>query len=475
LSTEDTIKALTALNQKQAEQISALLSHVENLETVIERQDIQISSLVLRVEDLEQELSVHKNRKNSGNSHLPPSSDLSAPKRNQSLREKSDRKPGGQDGHEGHALKMNEQPDEIIKHTPCVCGGCGNDLSGFTEHLIARRQVVDIPPIKPVYTEHRVYRKSCSCGYITESSFPSGIKAPVVYGPNVETMIAYLHARQYLPFERMAELLYYTMGLSISTGCLANMVLRFAEKAKCGYQEIKNGIEQAGYVGADETGVKVNGLKHWYWTWQNKALTYIVHSTSRGYDTIENNFSHGLPNAVLVHDRWAAQLKCPAKEHQICLAHLLRDLNYIEQLHKSDWAIAFKIMIKAAIALDNELLENQYLMPNTTRDALQFTLLQLLEQPLPATHKKAISLQKKLVKIKHNILTFLHHPDVPADNNGSEGAIRNAKVKLKISGQFKSAIGAQAFAIIRSIIDTAIKSGKVVFSELLLIANLVPE
>jgi transposase len=253
------------------------------------------------------------------------------------------------------------------------------------------------------------------------------------------------------------------------------MVLRFAEKATPGYQQIKNSIEQAGYVGADETGVKVNGLKHWYWTWQNKAFTYIVHSTSRGYDTIESNFPNGLPNAVLVHDRWAAQLKCPAKEHQICLAHLLRDLNYIEQLHQSEWATAFKIMIQAAIALDNELSDHQYLMPNITRDTLECTLRQLLEQPLPPAHKKAISLQKKLVKIKDNILTFLHHLDVPADNNGSEGAIRNAKVKLKISGQFKSTIGAQAFAIIRSIIDTAIKSGKVVFTELNLIANLVPE
>jgi transposase len=218
LSPEDTIQALTALNQKQAEQISALLSHIVNLETVIEKQTVQISALVLRVEDLEQEISIYKNRKNSGNSHLPPSSDLSAPKRNQSLREKSGRKPGGQQGHEGHTLQMNEQPDEIVKHTPCVCGRCGNNLSGFPEHLIARRQVVDIPPIEPVYTEHQVYRKTCSCGYITESCFPCEVTAPVIYGQNVETMIAYLHARQYLPFGRMGELLYHTMGLSISTG-----------------------------------------------------------------------------------------------------------------------------------------------------------------------------------------------------------------------------------------------------------------
>ena len=46
---------------------------------------------------------------------------------------------------------------------------------------------------------------------------------------------------------------------------------------------------------------------------------------------------------------------------------------------------------------------------------------------------------------------------VPPDNNGSERAIRNVKVKQKISGQFKIFSAAENFAILRSIIDTAIK------------------
>jgi transposase len=433
-----------------------------------------IAELRAELASIKTELAQYKTPKNSSNSHKPPSTDIAAPKRNQSLREKSGKQPGGQFGHKGHTLEMREQPDLIIvHHAPCICSKCGHDLSAYSQQLIERRQVADIPPPpQTVYTEHQVYGKTCSCGYVTASVFPEGINAPIQYGPQVETMIAYLYSRQYIPFERMAELFRYAMGLSISTGSIANIILRFAQKAQPAYEHIKTSIEQADYVGADETGVKVNGLKHWFWTWQNDELTFIVHSESRGYDTIEENFPAGLPNAILVHDRWPAQLKCPAKGHQVCLAHLLRDLNYIQELHQSDWAMALKTVIKEAIALNGQFEQNHYILPNTARDALDNKLQQLLEQPIPTAHQKAISLQKKLHKIKDNILAFLHHATVPPDNNGSERAIRNVKVKQKISGQFKSEEGAQSFAVIRSLIDTAIKSGKEVFSELSLIANL---
>ena len=69
-----------------------------------------------------------------------------------------------------------------------------------------------------------------------------------------------------------------------------------------------------------------------------------------------------------------------------------------------------------------------------------------------------LGFQKRIIKYRDHVFTFLYHPDVPPDNNGSERAIRNVKVKQKISGQFKSYTGAETFAILRSIIDTAIKN-----------------
>ena len=430
-----------------------------------------IETLLARIASLEAELAIYKNKKNSGNSHKPPSTDIAAPKRNQSLREQSDKKPGGQPGHKGHTLQMKEHPDEIVDHKPCTCGNCGGDLSDMAEEVIEKRQVVDLPPVMPVYTEHKIYAKTCSCGHVTESYFPQGVNAPVQYGSNTEALVAYLHTRQYLPFGRMAEFFNHVLNLPVSEGSIVNMVHRFADKAAPAYQAIKAGIEQADCLGADETGAKVNGKKHWFWTWQNEELTLIVHAPGRGFDTIELAFPGGFPDTILVHDRWAAQLKCEAKGHQVCTAHLLRDLNFIEQLHDSGWAKDFKTLIKDAIALKKQFTDKDYNLFNPPRAALENRLQTILEQPIPETHYKAVSLRKQLVKIQPQILLFLHHSFVPADNNGSERAIRNVKVKQKVSGQFKSDKGAKAFAIIRSIIDTAIKSGKDLFSELTAIAN----
>jgi transposase len=284
-------------------------------------------------------------------------------------------------------------------------------------------------------------------------------------------MVAYLHARQYLPVARMAEMFEHILGLPIGEGSIINMIARFAQKADAVYEDIKSKVLEASCIGSDETGCKVNGRKNWFWTWQNAMMTLIIWAKSRGSITIEQTFPNGLPNAVLVSDRLSAQLGTNAKGHQVCIAHLLRDLNFIEQSYGSGWAKDFKTLFKEALELGRQLQPGQYCSPNPQRDSIELRLRQLLEQPLPKQHHKAITLQKQLKKIPGYILLFLYHPDVPPHNNGSEKAIRNVKVKQKISGQFKSEDGAKAFAIIRSVIDTAIKSGKDVFDELAQIAN----
>lgn len=473
MSKDDTIKTLRELNEKQAVQIAVLLSHVGNLEAIIEKQAGQISTLMLRVDDLEKELSVYKNRKNSGNSHIPPSVDLAKPKRNQSLREKSGKKPGGQQGHEGSTLAFSATPDEITIHAPQYCHYCGDDLTNVPAISLSKRQVIDIPKPVAICTEHQTFSKTCSCGHITKGEFPINVNANIQYGGHIEALTAYLNVRQYMPFARIQECYSKVMGLEISQGGIVGLLQRFTAKALPMYQEIKNRVEKSTCLGTDETGAKINGKTHWFWTWQNEALTFIIQSPSRGYKTIQETFPNGLSDVVLVHDRWAPHFRCEAYRHQICLAHLFRDLNYIAQVHESEWAGFFKSLLKRAIVLNNEAAYNPARAgsDNMERSELEHSLADLLRHKLPDKDKLAIKLQKKLRKISHNILCFLHYNDVPSDNNGSERAIRNIKVKQKVSGGFRSLDGADGFAVLRSVIDTTIKSGNDVFYALSLIAN----
>lgn len=465
MSQSSTIKALTELVEKQAAQITALTVRIENMELLAVKQQQHI-------EGLKQELSFYKNRKNSGNSHMPPSVDLV--KRNQSLREKSDKKAGGQQGHEGSTLKFSAIPDQIITYSPDYCQLCGDDLEQIAAIPLIRRQVIDIPIPAAICTEHRTFAKTCSCGHVNKGKFPVNVKAHVQYGGHIEALTAYLNVRQYMPFGRIQEFYSKIMGLEISQGGIVGLLQRFTGRALPVYQEIKNRIEKAACLGTDETGAKINGKTHWFWTWQNEALTFIVQSQSRGYKTIAETFPDGLPDVVLVHDRWAAHFRCEAYHHQVCLAHLFRDLNYITQVHGSNWAQALKSVLKEAIALNNQP-DYDGLAASPARNELERSLMFLLQHQLPDKDKLAIRLQKKLRKISHHILCFLHYNNVPPDNNGSERAIRTIKVKQKVSGGFRSPDGADGFAVIRSVIDTTIKSGNDVFHALNLIANFTAE
>ena len=90
-------------------------------------------------------------------------------------------------------------------------------------------------------------------------------------------------------------------------------------------------LETEKVVGSDETGIKINGIKGWFWTWQNKWLTFITYSANRGFDSIQTNFENGFKQGVLVHDCWASHFKTDCKTHQICIAHLLRELVFLKK------------------------------------------------------------------------------------------------------------------------------------------------
>src|SRR4030042_7144171 len=193
---------------------------IEELNRIVKMQAQENRLLKAKINYLEQELARVTTRKDSNNSSLPPSKDENRPPRTSSLREKSGRKAGGQPGHEGKTLEMTDMPDEIIEHRACFCPECGKDVSDFPFEFFGKRQIIDIPTIKQVVTEHRVYRCQCTCGKVVGSAFPVGVDNAVRYGKNIETLIGYLSVRHYLPFKRLQEMLNDIFAVQISEGGL---------------------------------------------------------------------------------------------------------------------------------------------------------------------------------------------------------------------------------------------------------------
>lgn len=434
MTKDEKIASLEASNAELLQRVTILEEKVMQLLQIIEKQAV---------------------KKDSSNSHNSPSQDKSKPQRNRSLRPKSKRKPGGQSGHKGHTLKMSQNPDKIEVLQSHYCTSCGSSLKGLSQRLISKRQEVILPPIIPKVIEYRQFACHCGCGHYQKADYPTGLNAPIQFGSKIVALVNYFNVFQYIPYQRLKLLFKDIFNLPISEGSIENLLKKGAIKSEPVYQAIFENIKNAKYAGSDETGAKVNGEKYWIWVWQNVQNTFLKASSSRGFDTVEQLFPKGLPDTIIGSDRWAAQLKVTSHAKQLCYPHLLRDLNYLVEVEKTDWAQDFKSLLKEALSLKQISLENaKAFSPNDYQvQDIEDKLNKLLAFPIikeqsPLTR----TFQNQLTKNRNHLFTCLYHLDVPPDNNASERAVRNVKVKQKISGQFKS--GQDTFCIMRSVIDT---------------------
>ena len=197
-------------------------------------------------------------KQNPRNSSRPPSSEglaKPAPKP-RSLRKKSGRKPGGQDGHKGTTLAQAARPDREIRHEPGCCGRCGAGLAGRPVTGVERRQVFDLPPVRAEVTEHQLIERECGCGQRTKGAAPPGAEAPVQYGPRIAAVIVYLHAGQFLSKERTALALGELFGIPCSSGTVAALTARAARRLDGFLEHVRGQIAVSEVAGFDETGFR---------------------------------------------------------------------------------------------------------------------------------------------------------------------------------------------------------------------------
>lgn len=453
------------------EEQNLLIKDIEFLREQQKRDAETIRLLTEKVDLLLKEVERLTHQKNSKNSSLPPSSDIT--RKPKSLRGKSNRSSGGQPGHIGYTLIPDSEVTETTKLKTSFCRNCGTSLADAEFTLKTVRKVIDFKPPPPIHHEYQQYSCDCPhCSRTQTADFPDNIKAPIQYGNNVHALISYLSVYQAIPYKRLAAMFADVLHIPISEGTISNVLNRSAERATAVYDRIKENIRNSPVVGSDETGAKVKGEKWWIWIWQSLSDTYIAASNNRGYRSIVEQWGDGFKNAVLVSDRWAAQLKTTAFNHQICLAHLLRDIIFVEELEKTKIICQLKALILEVFDYKRKMTESP---PDDSKSTADFEnklnrllSLSISEEENPHAYK----LQKALIKVRGYILPCIYDVHIPPDNNASERGIRNVRVKQKVSGQFRT--GQQIFCILRSVIDTLVKRGHSVFDMLSQIMTLRP-
>ena len=410
--------------------------------------------------------SSEKPEKNCSNSSVPPSQESIAARelrRTKSLRKPSDKPSGGQPGHKGSTLQSVSTPDRIIKHEPAYCKCCGRPLDGIEYRKIRKTQIIDIKFVVET-TEEQYYEKVCQCGCVNNCDAPN---CRIKYGDNIRTLVSYLNVVQCIPFKRIAELISDLCGRRMSEGTIQNILKGNSAKSDNAYEEIRKRIECAPVVGADETGAAVGKQLHWNWIFQTDALTYVYQLKSRGQEAVDSKFPNGLPHSTLVTDRKQTYFKMNVKDHQVCLAHLLRNAEYLNELDaKQDWSRRFIHLLAHAI----DLRRNKTITQRKIK-VLKTKMKNLLGESLSHLDEEFERFKKGILKVKDYLFTFLSNPLVPYDNNASERGVRKIKVKQKVSGCFRTDEGADDFAKLHSIAETAMKNGNSKFNAILAVVK----
>jgi transposase len=436
----------------------------------LKRENAELRAMI---QSLKEEIALLKGGRSSRTGSTAPSQDIGRSNR-LSLRTPSVNKSGGQSGHSGHTLSLSDTPDVIINQTAPVCAQCGENLHQAGSESYSRRQVVDLPEVFPSYIEHRSHVKTCPlCGFQNRGIYPDGVKSPIRYGPSVEAITGYLSVYRYMPCQQIKRFFKDCFRLNLSKGTVSHFLESLSDKSTEAYNAIRDRTGQGEVVGADGTGCRVSRKMYRFHVWQNRFLTFIVSSAGRGHQVTEDYFPGGFLHSFYVSDCWPSQLKTPVRAHQLCMAHLLHEVSDFVRNPGSQWSLQMKELLKAAIRLKKKLTLEDYRNPPAEVTRLNDQPDELLKVDCSKFHIREQAFVKRLIKQRAGIFTFLTDPNIPPDNNASERAIRNVKVKTKVSGQFrnKEGKGADQYAGIRSVIDTTIKNGQEVFAALLCLAK----
>ena len=441
---------------------------------MIEAQAAAISELQARVERLERLVS-----RNSGNSSFPPSMDAqpgrARPKPRSRRRADGSRGPGKQPGAPGSHLAWSASPDERAGCFPQGSCGCGAALAGGTGlGVAASHQQVEIPLVTARVIQYDRHAVRCGCGKVSLAPAPPGAGVPgtVTYGPNLQAWCVYLMAAHAVPVHRCAELIASLAGAKPSAGFIHGMLARAAAAVKTANTLIRALVIAAPAVSCDETPIRAGPGPAWRKRHLLVAATPLLTWYMLGDRTAASFTAFVLPDlaGVVVHDRYNVydHPRLGTLTHQLCCAHLLRDLEDAAQVYPdAGWPAQITTALQQLIHAANQArsaglaaVPRAAAAPLITayRDGVAAGL-DNLEQRGEPKRPRGLRLLEDLHYREADVLRFITDLRIPPTTNQAERDLRPAKTQEKISGRLRSETTTRHRYAIRGYLSTATKHG----------------
>jgi transposase len=402
-------------------------------------------------------LKVEKGKKpptNSSNSSQPPSQDQKA---NRPVN-RPGRRHGPPFGHVKYERKFVAKPDHLVEAKAELCERCQADLSKESGSLVDVNQITELPEIKAEVIEVRQYETTCPCcGQKQIGEPPAGLEMERTFGARLEATVVYYRQQQHMSYLRTRATLDELYGLEISPGGIDRIMQRGGKRALEQVKPIQTQVQQSVVVHCDETRARVDGQNWWQWVFCTAQAVFHVIRFDRSVDVIKEVMA-GHEVEVWVSDVYSAQIKAPARERQLCLAHQLRNLQAVIELEPTAfWPKAMQALFRQTIHVHNH--RDSLSPPEFQAQILRIERIctWLLERPLQ--QKDARRLRKRYVKHRDCLFVCLHRTDVSPTNNVSERALRPSVIHRKVIGCFRSGWGAQAYGALASVIATSALKG----------------
>ena len=337
------------------------------------------------------------------------------------------------------------------------CPHCRADVGNVAQMAVQTYDRIEVPEIKPDVTRVVLHGGVCPCcAGRFKAAAPTGLEPGSPFGPNLRAFVLYLRFGQAIPFERLARLMRDLFGLEISEGALANMLQDSAPAFAAQTSLIKQCLLSSTVLASDETSVRVGKKTFWTWVFHHADSACFVIRPSRG-KVVVGEFLGDVRPAVWISDRLGAQMGWATRDQQVCLAHLLRDVQYAIDAGDAAFAPGMKHLLQRAVRIGRRrpTLSDATLLAYHAR--LERSLDQLLK-PEPTT-KAGLKLQRIIKRFRQSLFVFLTDRAVSPTNNGSEQALRPCVIFRKVTNGFRSLWGADLYADVRSVLETARRRG----------------
>jgi transposase len=459
------IEALERIVATQATIIATQAATILELRGIIADRDaeiVRLNAIILLQNEKIAKLEARLNS-NSSNSSKPPSTDPPWKKKPNST---SNGKRGAQKGHTGISRELVpvEEVDVVVPCKPADLCGCGGTVD-VDDSNPERRQVFEIPVIKPHVIEYQIFSGQCSCcaakirGVLPKDA-PSGM-----LGPIAQATIALFSGKYHLSKRDIQEFFSDYFGLSISVGTVCNAEQQVSAALEKPYEEVAAAVKTEAVLAADETGHKIAGKQGWMWLVLSSFHAVFFARSSRSKKVAQEILGDCF-SGILISDRYNGYIW--VSRRQLCWAHLIRDLNKLADAGglASKFACPILIYVQRMFSIWHRFRENQIDRAQLQEEMhpIRSEIEKRLEQG--KTTPLAEALCKSLYQLKEALWVFIDHEGVEPTNNDAERTVRQYVIWRKTSFGTQGKNGNQFVERILTVVGTCKRQNRSVFGYL---------